>query len=76
MHLPNAEVSIYYRRKFLRSDGRLYLIMITITDINKILQIPAFVNAFLFAVERKMCPSEKISSFIFSNKPMYYSVKI
>ena len=50
--------------------------MITIIDINKILQIPAFVNAFLFAVERKMCPSEKISSFIFSNKPMYYSVKI
>lgn len=33
--------------------------MITITDINKILQIPAFVNAFLFAVERKMCPFGK-----------------
>lgn len=59
MHLPNAEASIYYRRKFLRSGGRLYLIMITITDTNKILQIPAFVNAFLFAVERKMCPFGK-----------------
>ena len=48
--------------KLLRSGGRSYTIIITVTDINRVAQEKLFVNAFLFAAEKK--------------HPMYYSVKI
>ena len=46
----------------MRSGGRSYTIIITVTDINRVAQEKLFVNAFLFAAEKK--------------HPMYYSVKI
>ena len=59
---PTQKLLYNIEEKLLRSGGRSYTIIITVTDINRVAQEKLFVNAFLFAAEKK--------------HPMYYSVKI